>query len=74
MKFLLAALLVCLATVAQSATYYGFKIGGISVTSDNFNNVRSDHMSALKQSRYEDRSALQCEYRAHGKRQPCHSQ
>ncbi len=39
MKFLLAALLVCLATVAQSATYYGFKIGGISVTSDNFNNV-----------------------------------
>ena len=49
MKFLLAALLVCLATVAQSATYYGFKIGGISVTSDNFNNVRSDHMSALNQ-------------------------
>ena len=49
MKFLLAALLVFVGAAAQAATYYGFKIGGESVTSDNFNNVRSDHMSALNQ-------------------------
>ncbi len=49
MKFLLAALLVFVGAAAQAATYYGFKIGGVSVTSDNFNNVRSDHMSALNQ-------------------------
>ena len=50
MKFLLAALLVFVAAAAQAATYYGFKIGGVSVTSDNFNNVRSSHMSAYSQS------------------------
>ena len=50
MKFLLAALLVFVGAAAQAATYYGFKIGGVSVTSDNFNNVRSSHMSAYSQS------------------------
>ena len=49
MKFLLAALLVFVGAAAQAATYYGFKIGGVSVTSDNFNNVRSSHMSAYSQ-------------------------
>ena len=49
MKYLLAALLVFVAAAAQAATYYGFKIGGVSVTSDNFNNVRSSHMSAYSQ-------------------------
>ena len=95
MKFLLAALLVFVGAAAQAATYYGFKIGGVSVTSDNFNNVRSSHMSAYSQNvnggdylvTYNpdtkivvlynvniERTGSGNEYRAHGKRQPCHSQ
>ncbi len=42
----LAALVICIAAEVQAADYYGFKIGGQSVTSDNYTNVRSDHMSA----------------------------
>ena len=44
----LAALVICIAAEVQAADYYGFKIGGVSVTSENCTNVRSDHMSAYK--------------------------
>ena len=43
----LAALLVCLVAVAAKAsTYYGFKIGGVAVTSDNCHNVKGSNIKA----------------------------
>ncbi len=44
-RYLLFLLAVCLVALAgRSATYYGFKIGGVSVNSDNYQNVTGDNI------------------------------
>ena len=47
MKKILTTLMVVLLAglAAQAATYYGFKIGGVSVNSDNYNNVTGSTIS-----------------------------
>ena len=42
----LAALVICIAAEVQAADYYGFKIGGVSVTSENCTNVTGSNITA----------------------------
>ncbi len=46
MKHLLATLLFLGTVGAHAATYYGFKIGGVAVNSDNYFNVRGSNIKA----------------------------
>ena len=43
--------LIAFAITAQASTYYGFKIGGVAVNSDNYNNVRGANIKANDESK-----------------------
>ena len=46
MKYLFTALLLFITFISQASTYYGFKIGGVAVNSDNYTNVRGSNIKA----------------------------
>ncbi|MBQ7690259.1 MAG: hypothetical protein IJT30_03580 [Muribaculaceae bacterium] len=51
-RFLLLALALAAATAGvQAATYYGFKVGGVAVNSDNYLNVTGEHIKAYSTSK-----------------------
>lgn len=49
-SFILFAIIV-IAFTAQASTYYGFKIGGVAVNSDNYSNVKGSNIKAYDTSK-----------------------
>lgn len=49
-SFILFAIIV-IAITAQASTYYGFKIGGVAVNSDNYSNVKGSNIKAYDTSK-----------------------
>ena len=70
---LLTTLLVSQSAMAE---YYGLKVGGVSVTSDNCSNITGEHIKPWLDGYIstEDTDARQHLHREERQRQPCHPQ
>ena len=51
-KFVLAIAFSLLVMMADAATYYGFKIGGVAVNSDNYTNVTGSNLASMGSGTY----------------------
>ena len=45
-KYIILFTIIAVAITSQASTYYGFKIGGVAVNSDNYTNVRGSNIKA----------------------------